>query len=150
MLDQERGSIIKFFQTVNPVKIYIEKVPEEFIIPSMYFPVPFLDTSRDSLSTYQNDYQMFVKIFEETTLKASTTGEKILEELSKKRNIIKVYTPEGLATDQAFRIDKINGRGISDGVYQIEINWRSRRELGKEESKKVKKINLNMKLGGIQ
>lgn len=148
MLDQEKGSIIKFFQTINPGKIYIEEVPKDFVTPSMYFPIPLLDTSRDSFSSYNKDCQMFVKIFEETKLDAATKGEKIIDEINKNRNIIRLYTPDGKETDRSIKISKVNGRIIDDGVYQIELNWKTGKPLGREDVKKINKINFKLNLGG--
>lgn len=148
MLDQEKGSIIKFFQTVNPGKIYIEEVPKDFVTPSMYFPPPFLDTSRSSFSSYQKDYQMFVKVFEETKLAAAAKGEKIIDELNKNRNIIKLYDVDGNLTNESIKISKVNGKIIDDGAYQIEINWKSGNPLGREIVQRINNINFNLNLGG--
>lgn len=148
MLDQERGSIIRFFQSVNSVQIYLERIPEDMIIPSMYFPTPLTDGARDSLSSYMNDYQMFIKVFEISTPLAFVKAEKIMEAVKKNRNLIEIYNQDGTTTNHFLRIDKMRSREIETGVYQIEINWKSRRELQRAETAKMAKVNFDMKLGG--
>lgn len=146
MLDPERGSIIKFFNDVNPVKVYIKKVPENMAVPSMYFPIPISDGERDSFSSYTNDYQMFVKVFEENSQQAFDTAEKITESIKVLKNIIPIYNEDGVESGSFLRIDKVKSREIDEGVVQIEVNWKSRRMYKKEESGKMGKVNLNLNL----
>lgn len=148
MLNPEIGSIIKCFNDVNKVKVYIDTVPQDFIIPSMYFPKPLTDGDIDSFSSYTNDYQMFVKIFETDSIKSYETAESIMEHIKKARYIIPIYNADGTKSNNFLRIDKLISREIESGVRQIEVRWRSRRRFVVENVDKIKKINLRMKLGG--
>lgn len=153
MLDPEIGSIIKCFNDVNKVKVYIDTVPQDFIIPSMYFPKPLTDGGVDSFSSYTNDYQMFVKIFEKDSIKAYEKAESIMEYIKKARYIIPIYNPDGTKSNNFLRIDRLNSRELESGVRQsgvrqIEVRWRSRRRFVNESVDKINKVNLRMKLGG--
>lgn len=148
MLDQEIGSIIRCFNDVNKVKVYIDMVPQNFIIPSMFFPKPLTESEIDSFSTYTNDYQMFVKVFEESSLKAYEAAESILEHIRRLRDIIPIYNADGTQSNDFLRIEKLNSREIESGVRQIEIRWKSRRRFVTESVDKINKVNVRLKLGG--
>ena len=148
MLDPEIASIIKCFNDVNKVKVYIDTVPQNFIIPSMYFPKPITDGGVDSFSSYTNDYQMFVKIFEKDSIKAYEKAESIMEYIKKARYIISIYNPDGTKSNNFLRIDRLNSREIESRVRQIGVRWRSRRRFVNESVDKIDKVNLRMKLGG--
>lgn len=143
MLTQEIGSIINYMNLINPVKIYIDEIPKNMIIPSMYFPAPQLDSGNDSLSSYISDYSMFVKVFEKTSQESFSTSEKLINEVCAARNIIPVINEDGTSTNNFLRVELKNCRGIDRGVVQIEVRWKSRKRFKREEVEKINNLNLN-------
>lgn len=70
MLEQEVASVIKYIieKSGNPYPYYNE-VPEDFIVPAVYFPVPEIVTGADTLSTYKLTYLWFIGFFIKTKRK---------------------------------------------------------------------------------
>ena len=68
MLEKEVASIIKFIldSAGNPVPYY-HNMPENFVVPSVYFPSPEITFEPDTFSTYGADYNIFVNFFHSST-----------------------------------------------------------------------------------
>lgn len=51
------ASVIRFVleASENPYPYY-EEIPEGFLVPAVYFPVPEVETDNDTLSTYKLTY----------------------------------------------------------------------------------------------
>lgn len=148
LLNSEIGSIIKNFQSNNNVPVYIDVIPEEFKLPSMYFPTPQTEVYRSSFTSFTKDYQMFVKIFDKSSLLAQNAAENITEKILENHSVIPIYNPDGSESGYYLRIDKIVSRKIDEGVVQIEINWRSNRQFYKENVQKINNFYIDIKIGG--
>jgi hypothetical protein len=79
MLQDEIGSIMKYCHNLNPVKIYPDRIPQHMVIPSMYFPVPIVVSSGDTFSRYRNTYQLFIKVFADTSQQAHEKAHQVAE-----------------------------------------------------------------------
>lgn len=69
MLEQEIASIMMFVlgRTGNPTPYYYE-VPEGFLVPAVYFPVPEIVSRGDTFATYALEYNWYIKFFHSSTL----------------------------------------------------------------------------------
>ena len=81
MLEKEIASIIRFIleSCGNPVPYY-HNMPESFIVPSVYFPVPEVSQNPDTMSAYGAEYTMFVNFFHSSTELAGISANKRLRQ----------------------------------------------------------------------
>ncbi len=145
MLQDEIGSIMKYCHTLNPVKIYSERIPQNMAIPSMYFPVPLVSSSGDTFSSYRNSYQLFIKVFAGTSPEAHNKAHIIAEGIRKARCIIPVLSAVGPPTGMYMRLNgDIQTKELDDGVAQVALKWDSRYPYDREVYQKMGRIFLEI------
>ncbi len=134
MIQDEIGSIMRFCYNKNPVKIYSERIPQDMILPNMYFPSPIILSSADTVSTYRNTYQLFVKVFAAKTQQAHQAAHNIAEELRRIRGIIPLIKLDGELTGEYMQINlNIQTKPLDEGVVQLTLKWDSRYLFIREE-----------------
>lgn len=127
MLQDEIGSIMKYCHNLNPVKIYPDRIPQHMVIPSMYFPVPIVVGSGDTFSRYRNTYQLFIKVFADTTQIAHGKAYLIGEGICRARFIIPTVCQTGMFTGEYMRLNSdIQTKVLDEGVAQLSLKWDSR------------------------
>lgn len=145
MLQDEIGSIMKYCHTLNPVKIYSDRIPQNMVIPSMYFPVPLVSSSGDTFSTYRNSYQLFVKVFSGTSPEAHDKAHIIAEGIRRAKCIIPVISAAGPSTGKYMRLNTdIQTKELDDGVAQVALKWDSRYLYDREVYQKMGALYLEL------
>lgn len=146
MLEQEIASIIKFVleKSGNPTPYYNE-VPEGFLLPSVYFPVPEVSSSGDTLATYSLNFILFVKFFHIDVRRAYERGLSALTAIRAARNLIPLIDESGEKTGRGFRLKDPTLRKIdtTPGVVQLELSWDSPRPYNDPEAQKMMIYDLN-------
>ena len=146
MLQDEIGSIMKYCHNLNPVKIYPDLIPQHMTIPSMYFPVPIVVSSGDTFSSYRNSYQLFIKVFADTTQQAHEKAHIIAEGIRQNRCIIPAIAHNGVSTGESLRLStEIQTKALDEGVVQLSLKWDSRYSYDREVYEKMG--TLFIKLG---
>jgi hypothetical protein len=147
MLQDEIGSIMKYCHNLYPVKIYPDRIPQNMAIPSMYFPVPIVVSSGDTFSSYRNSYQLFIKVFTDTTQLAHGKAHLIAEGIRRNRCIIPAIAPNGDFTGQYMRLNsEIQTKALDEGVAQLSLKWDSRYAYDREVYQKMGKFFIEMVL----
>lgn len=124
MLEQEIAALVRFMEPLG-VKPYFEELPDGFATPSVYFPPPEVDGNQFSVSTYENLFTVFIKIFDRTSMESYNLASKIVKSIQSRRKRIPLYDEDGKLTGKNFRIIKLNARNIDAGVTQIQISWKT-------------------------
>ena len=145
MLEQELASAIKFIleQSGNPAPYY-RNVPQDFIVPAAYFPVPEIEAKPFSLHAYALTYIWFVKFFNKDTRSAYGMGNQVLTAITARRNIIPLIDADGVKTGRLLRLKDPKLRDVDDGVVQLAIEWDSRRPYHTEKSEKMAELELSV------
>ncbi|WP_309087199.1 phage portal protein [Domibacillus sp.] len=125
-MNPELASIRTAFHQLFPEMIYEEEVPEDLIIPSMYFPPAFSFDGPDSLSTFTKTYSLQVKIFHESTQQAHAEAERIADAIRARRLLVPLLDLEGTQTGEYVRLNRIESRQGSSGMAPIVLTWDSR------------------------
>jgi hypothetical protein len=147
MLQDEIGSIMKYCHNLYPVKIYPDRIPQNMAIPSMYFPVPIVVSSGDTFSSYRNSYQLFIKVFADTTQFAHGKAHLIAEGIRRTRFIIPTICQTGMPTGQHMRLNSdIQTKALDEGVAQLSLKWDSRYAYDREIYQKMGKFFLDVTL----
>ncbi len=128
MIEQELASVIKYvLDKSEHISPYYHEIPEGFCVPSVYFPVPEVETGNDTLSTYKLTYIWFIKFFHINTRKAYETAAKVLKELKSNRNQIPVVNETGVVMSKSFYVKNPSVKALESGTAQLIIEWDSRR-----------------------
>ena len=107
------------------MKPYFRELPDGFATPSVYFPPPEVDGNQFSISTYENLFTVFIKVFGRTSMESYNLASKIVKSIQSRRKRIPLYDENGKLTGRNFRIIKLNARNIDVGVTQIQISWKT-------------------------
>jgi hypothetical protein len=147
MLQNEIGSIMKYCHNLYSVKIYPDRIPQNMAIPSMYFPVPIVVSSGDTFSSYRNSYQLFIKVFADTTQFAHGKAHFIAEGIRSTRFIIPTVCHTGVPTGEYMRLNSdIQTKALDEGVAQLSLKWDSRYAYDREVYQKMSKFFVDTAL----
>ena len=124
MLEQEIAALAHFMEPLN-LTPYFGDLPDGFATPSVYFPTPEVDGGQFSLSTYENLFTVFIKIFDSTSMESYNLASKLVKSIQSQRKRIPLYDENGKLTGKNFRIIKLNARNIDNGVTQVHISWKT-------------------------
>ena len=151
MLDQEIASIIRFtLEKADSPSAYYWNVPEGFLIPSAFFPVPEVESGGYTLNTYAITFTMFIKFFCIDKQSAYDLAFGVLAAINRCRCKIPLIDADGEQTGRKFRIKNPSARGIEGetGTAQLTVTWESPRSYDTTEAEKIMEFDLNMHLRG--
>ena len=151
MIQDEIGSIARFCYDKNPVKIYYDQIPQNMVVPCMYFPEPVVLSSSDTLYAYLNVYQLFIKIFTEKTQTSHRIAHSIAEAIRKARGVIPIINPDGALSGEFMQINlDIQTKPLDEGVAQLSLKWKSRYWYDREQHPYMGTLKLSVGIkGGI-
>lgn len=124
MLEQEIAALVRFIEPLG-MQPYFGELPEGAATPSVYFPPPEVDGNQFSVSTFENLFTVFIKIFDRTSMESYNLASKIVKSIQSRRKQIPLYDKDGKLTGKNLRIIKLNARNIDAGVTQIQISWKT-------------------------
>lgn len=128
-VEQEIASIMKFMldHAGNPAPYYWE-VPAHFVVPSIYFPMPEIETGGETFLTYGMDYTWYIKIFHRTKEKAYSLGLAVITAIQAARNLVPLIAEDGSEIEGKWiRLNDPKLTILDGGAAQLTLNWRSRR-----------------------
>ena len=128
MLDREIASAMRFLidSAGNPYAYYYS-IPEQFRVPSIYFPQPNITTHGDTLSTYALEFNWCVAIFDVDTQSAHARAFDVLNALQRVKCVIPLVDEKGELTGRGFRIRDPSSRSIDENEKRLILKWRSPR-----------------------
>ena len=124
-MDKYTASIAKaMLDKGNLTTLYIDDVPENFSIPSLYFPVPEFDPSHATMNAYEMQGTIYAEVFAATGNKAKEIAEQIAEGIAKDRFLIDIMTADGKGTEGKFRVEVPSTRRTDDRSAQIIVRYK--------------------------
>lgn len=132
-MNQEVGSIMSYLYKCFPVPVYDLELPEDFKIPSMYFPRPTFNNGNDTIQTYMKSYTINIKLFHRDSNQAYDKSEELADVIMRNRDVIPVVDKEGRETGDFIRFNRIETRIGDQGVAILVLNWDSRYYYHREE-----------------
>lgn len=143
MLEQEIASIIKFtLEKAGNPKPYYNEVKEDFVVPSCYFPTPEIDSDGETFVTYRLRYNWFIKFFHKTTEGAYAMAQSVLLAIKEARNLVPLINPDGNPTGENLRLLDPEIKKLDSGVYQLKLEWDSRRPFNDPEYPLMQNFNI--------
>lgn len=129
MLEYEIASaerrIIDLCGDVTP---YYWEIPENFKVPSVYFPMPEVESKGDTLTTYRLEFVWYIKCFASTSQEAYDMALGVVNGIRASRNAIPIINPDGSEEGRFFRLRDPTLKLLERGTCQITIRWRSSRD----------------------
>lgn len=144
-LEQEMASIIKFvLERAGKIAPYYWEVPEHFVVPSAYFPMPEIDTGGETFLTYSMDYTWYIKIFHRTKEKAYSLGLAIITAIRATRNLVPLIAQDGSEIEGCWvRLNDPKLEMLDGGTAQLTLSWRSRRPYNETEAQRSQSFNVD-------
>lgn len=116
---------------------YYEEVPQDFLVPAIYFPIPEIDTRGETLNAYAMEYSWYIKFFHNTAAKAYELALRTITGLKASRNLVPLIGADGELTGKSLRIDDPMIKKLDNGAVQLTVNWTSRRAYEALDSMKI-------------
>lgn len=139
----EVGSIMAYFYSIFPCKVYQKEVPTNIVTPSLYFPTTSDFDSNDTLSTFKKTYTLSVKLFHKNSITAKEAADIIADTVRRKRNIIPLLNADGTATGDYIRVSRIESRIGDSAVASIILTWDSHYYYDKAEVQAFENFNID-------
>jgi len=149
VLEQEIASVIQFTLAnagiPAPAPYYYE-VPEGFIVPSVYFPVPEVASGGWTLSDYALTYAWFIKFFHRDRQGAYDNALAVLNAIKERRGSIPLIGVDGAPIGRGFRVKHSEIKSISGefGAAQLYLSWESARPYLEQKAEKMMEFELNI------
>jgi hypothetical protein len=144
MLEQEIAGAIKFIleNSGNPAPYYY-CVPQDFLVPAVYFPKPEIMSGGDTLLTYALEHSWFINFFHKDTQSAYELGLNVLKALQRKKNVIPLIDEKGAYTGHGFRTRDPSLKPL-ECAAQLTLIWSSPRPYDRETGPITEKFDFNI------
>lgn len=145
MLEKETASVIKFVtDAAGSATPYYHNIPENFIVPSVYFPRPDVISGGDTFSTYNAEYTIFINFFHSSTELAYELALPVLHKINAARRLIPVIDEKGKYEKGKFiRVKNAELKKVDECAYQLQLEWICRRPYTRDEVQSVQNFYLN-------
>ena len=124
MLEYEIAAIYYFIASVVSVHPYFEEVPEDLLVPCVFYPTPEQDTQAHSVSTYITNFTMYIKFMDISSMKAYAMAGLVLQAMTERRNKIPLVDENGKQTGKHFQLNMPEISKVDAGVYEMKVSWK--------------------------
>ena len=123
-LEQSLASAVRFIldNDTNGARPYFEDVPEEFYVPSVYFPVPYVEGAKVTLDSYRNTITFEARIMAATDWDAEARAASLRDLLMLENLHIPIYGLDGKATGKSLRVLEPYQRRIERGIVLLSFS----------------------------
>lgn len=143
LIEQETASIIRYIlDNADGLTPYYENIPEDFMVPSVYFPAPELITDNETFNTYVIRFTWYIHFFHKTTNEAYQLAFRFVDMLRANKNLIPVVDEKGSFICENIRLKNPTLTIADDGAVLVELGWNSIRPYKREEVQKMQKLFL--------
>lgn len=145
MLEQFFASAVRYIQNHSGIDAapYFDDIPENYIVPSLYFPVPRTSSKKVTFQTYLTTIYMETQFMASTDWLAQGVASNVRDCLILDDCCISIMNKDGTLTGGAFRISELDTRRVSDGIVQLTFQIRNYFSKEKDPANKANKINIS-------
>ena len=123
-----------------------QRVPEGFVVPSVFFPQPELTPLGDTFASYAVEYDWYIRFFASTDEDAYASAAAALNALCAARLLVPLIDETGAAAGGGVRLKDPGGvKRLDTGTAQLTLHWDSRRPYNRVDCQKVMHYNLDLK-----
>ncbi len=126
-LEQSLASAVRYIQDCDEesIKVYFDEVPEDYAVPSLYFPVPQTSSRKVSLSTYMTEITVNCRFMDVTDWRANDRATTVRDCLLLDDCVIPIVSAEGEVAEKGLHTDQPEVRRIDEGIVQLSFPIRS-------------------------
>ena len=149
MIDQEIASIIHFILgTAKGISPYYFNMPQDFAIPSFFFPPPEFEAFGDTLQSFRFDYSWTIPVFAYDNSRAHAIAANVAHVLETYRRVVPLIGEDGKPIGKGLRlkdpeVKDLDKEGVP-GVAGLVLHWSSRRPYYEEDAPKMLQYILNI------
>lgn len=150
-MEQEVASIAKYMiENSGGAYPYYWKIPEGFMVPSIYFPEPEVASYGDTFTSFRYEYSWYVKVFSNNDQQAHNIALKIIDAIVSNRNLIPLVDETGEPLPYGVRIKNPEMKNIEDSpsAVQLYIRWQSSRPYCSENAKRAMDLIMSISAKG--
>lgn len=127
ILEQILASAVRYIQEndVEGTKLYFDEIPENFYVPSVYFPVPQTSGRKATLSSYCVTVTVNCWMMARTDWEANARALNIRDSLMLDGCAVPIVKEDGNRTGKCFRTGEPEVRRIDEGIVQVSFPVKS-------------------------
>lgn len=145
VVDQETASIARFILAAAPeLTPYYRKMPQDFVVPSVYFPRPVAVSRGETLLTYALEIDWYITFFASEDAYAQEYASIALNAICAARRLIPLVDKAGEKIEEGIRLDDPELTQADDGAFQLHLRWVSRRPYTQAETVPAGKIEFSI------
>ena len=100
-MDQYESSLARICLELGGISVFYENnVPENFAVPSLYFPPAEQASSGSALNSYQLKYSVYAKVFALTRREAGELAGKIVKGIMDRQCRLPVFREDGTRSEE--------------------------------------------------
>lgn len=142
-MDAYLGSLINRFYKVVTASIYIDKLPEGFKRPSMYFPRPDVNEVSGGLQFEFAEHLLKVTIFGSDLEEVYGNAKDIQKDILSTRKLIEFVDAEGNPLNEYFRVSNIQIRSNEiDATATLTMSYMVEETYGRADYVPVEYVNI--------
>lgn len=142
-MDAYLGSLINRFYKVVPATIYINKLPEGFKKPSMYFPRPDVNEVSGGLQFEFAEHLLKVTIFGSGIDEVYGNAVKIKKDVLRTRKLIEFVDADGNPLEEYFRVSNIQIRSNEiDATATLTMSYTVEEVYGRADYVPIEYVNI--------
>ena len=125
-LEQSIGSVVRYIKDRDgeSIKAYFDEVPEGYAVPSLYFPVPYIECRKVSLRSFRISIMMEVWVMDRSNWEAEKRAAALRDSLLLDDLVIPVRALDGKLTGKSIRTLEPTQRKIDTGVVSLNFTVR--------------------------
>lgn len=123
--------------------LYETNVPEDFAVPSLYFPAVETFPSGSALNSYQTKYSIYAKVFALTKREAGELAEKIVEGIMQKNCRLPVYKEDGTDSGMCIKLEPPSSRVVDEGMAQVILSYKIIKAFTEVKHPAAKTVGIN-------
>lgn len=117
--------------TTDKPKLYYSEMPEDFAVPSVFFPAEDIEQRGDTFGAYAFEFVWPIKFFHSSTRLALENGKAALSAISANRNLIPIIEVTGERAGYELRLKKATIAPGDSGAAILTLSWASVRPFTK-------------------
>lgn len=120
-LEECFASVVRYIQdrTDDKTKLYFDNIPEDFFVPSIYFPVPRTNSVKVTLQTFLTDIHMEIWFMASTDSLAYTDAANIRDCILLDNCAVDIMKKDGRPSGRKVRLDNVETMPVATGVVKL-------------------------------
>lgn len=144
-LEQALASAVRYVQNRadNDAALYFDEIPEDYRVPSVYFPVPMTDSRRVSFNTFLNTLKVEAWFMASSDWLAYADAARVRDCLMMDGCRIDLMQKDGQITGKALQATDPTTAKVERGIVRLTFGIRNYFSKENEEGKKASDYHFN-------